>query len=70
MTDSFSVAAVKVPKAIRFYTALTSQIIACEKELAGQGLSVILWAEGETEEDALELAMRQVALLELEKRAK
>lgn len=70
MIDTFSVAAVKVPKAIRFYTAPTSQKTACEKELAGQGLSVILWAEAETEEDALESAMRQVALRQLEQQAK
>jgi hypothetical protein len=70
MKDTFSTAAVKVTKAIRFYTAPSSQKAICEKELAADGLSVMLWAEGETEQDALEMAMRQVALRQLEQRAK
>ena len=70
MKDTFSTAAVKVTKAIRFYTAPSSQKAICEKELAANGLSVMLWAEGETEEDALEMAMRQVALRQLEQRTK
>lgn len=70
MEESYIVAAVKVAKAIRFYTARSSQKQACEQELAGQGLKLILWAEGETEEEALEQAMQQVALQQLAERAK
>lgn len=68
--ETYIVAAVKVAKAMRFYTARSSQEEACERELAQQGLKLLLWAEGETEEAALEMALKQVALQQIAERVK
>lgn len=62
MEDLFSVGAVKVKGAIRFYTARSSQKEACEKELAQQGMSVMVWGEDATEHAAMARAMQLVAL--------
>lgn len=61
-SEAYIVAAVEVSRALRFYTALASQKAACEKELAQQGLRVLVWGEGLTEEDAMAQAMQQAAL--------
>ena len=62
MEDLFSVGAVKVKGAIRFYTVRSSQKEACEKELAQQGMSVMVWGEDDTEHAAMARAMQLVAL--------
>ncbi len=62
MEELFSVGAVKVEGAIRFYTVRSSQKVACEKELAAQGMSVMVWGEADTEHTAMGKAMQLVAL--------
>lgn len=62
MEDLFSVGAVKVEGAIRFYTVRSSQKAACEKELAKQGMTVMVWGEADTEHAAMGRAMQLTAL--------
>jgi hypothetical protein len=62
MEEPYIVAAVEVSKAIRFYTARLSHKQDCEQELAEEGLSVLVWGEGTTEENAMAQAMQLTAL--------
>ncbi len=62
MEEGYVVGAVKVPKAIRFYTIRAGQQAACEAELAKRGLQVVLWAEAPTEHEAMQKAAHLMAL--------
>lgn len=63
MEEGYIVAAVEVDKALRFYTARAGQQAVCERELAQQGLQLLVWGRGQTEEDAMTQAMQQAALV-------
>ena len=62
MEEGYIVAAVQVSRAIQLYSIQLSQQEAFEQKLAQQGLSVLVWGEGETEESAMAEAVALTTL--------
>lgn len=62
MEATYVVAVVKIGCFIRFYTGSGSERASYETELAKCGLDVFIWAEGNTQEEAMKKAYQSASL--------